>query len=120
MHRQGKIQLINAVDFFDKMKRNLGDKGVFISDSHIRQLVELYTNFEETEHSKIYPNDFFGYTKVTVERPLIDTETGDILRDKRGNPKPNPALRDYERVPLMEEIDGYYQREGNHTCRTVG
>ena len=109
--RQGKIQLINAVDFFDKMKRNLGDKGVFISDSHIRQLVELYTNFEETEHSKIYPNDFFGYTKVTVERPLIDAETGDILRDKRGNPKPNPALRDYERVPLTEDIDDYYQRE---------
>ena len=109
--RQDKIQLINAVDFFDKMKRNLGDKGVFISDTHIRQIAELYTNFEETEHSKIYPNDFFGYTKVTVERPLIDAETGDLLRDKRGNPKPNPALRDYERVPLTEEIDDYYQRE---------
>ena len=109
--RQGKIQLINAVNFFDKMKRNLGDKGVFISDSHIRQLVELYTNFEETEHSKIYPNEFFGYTKVTVERPLIDAETGDILRDKRGNPKPDPALRDHERVPLTEDIDDYYQRE---------
>ena len=73
--------------------------------------MELYTNFEETEHSKIYPNDFFGYTKVTVERPLIDKETGDVLRDKRGNPKPDPALRDYERVPLTEEIDDYYQRE---------
>ena len=109
--RQGKIQLINAVDFFDKMKRNLGNKGGFISDSHIRQIVELYTNFEETEHSKIYPNDFFGYTKVTVERPLIDAETGVVLRDKRGNPKPDPALRDYERVPLTEEIDDYYQRE---------
>ena len=109
--RQGKIQLINAVDFFDKMKRNLGDKGVFISDSHIGQIAELYTNFEETEHSKIYPNDFFGYTKVTVERPLIDAETGDVVRDKRGNPKPDPALRDYERVPLTEEIDDYYQRE---------
>ncbi len=109
--RQGKIQLINAVDLFDKMKRNLGDKGVFISDPHIRQIVELYTNFEETEHSKIYPNEFFGYTKVTVERPLIDAETGDILRDKRGNPKPDPALRDHERVPLTEEIDDYYQRE---------
>ena len=109
--RQGKIQLINAVDLYDKMKRNLGDKGVFISDSHIRQLVELYTNFEETEHSKIYPNEFFGYTKVTVERPLIDAETGDILRDKRGNPKPDPALRDHERVPLTEDIDDYYQRE---------
>ena len=109
--RQGKIQLINAVDFFDKMKRNLGNKGVFISDSHIRQLVELYTNFEETEHSKIYPNEFFGYMKVTVERPLIDAETGVVLRDKRGNPKPDPALRDHERVPLTEDIDDYYQRE---------
>ncbi len=109
--RQGKIQLINAVDFFDKMKRNLGDKGVFISDGHIHQIVELYTNFEETEHSKIYPNDFFGYTKVTVERPLINEKTGEVLRDKRGNPKPDTALRDYERVPLTEEIDDYYQRE---------
>ena len=115
--RQGNIQLINAVDFFDKMKRNLGNKGGFISDTHIRQLVELYANFEETEHSKIYPNDFFGYTKVTVERPLVekceilDEEREVVVRDKRGNPKPNPTLRDYERVPLTEEIDVYYQRE---------
>ena len=109
--QQGKIQLINAVDFYDKMKKNLGNKGVFISDTHIRQIVELYTNFEETEHSKIYPNAFFGYTKVTVERPLIDAETGVVLRDKRGNPKPDTKLRDYERVPLTEEIDDYYQRE---------
>ena len=109
--RQGKIQLINAVDFFDKMKRNLGDKGVFIADTHIRQIAALYTNFEEAEHSKIYPNDFFGYTKVQVERPLIDKKTGDILRDKRGNPKPDPTLRDYERVPITDEIDDYYRRE---------
>ena len=115
--QQGKIQLINAVDFYDKMKKNLGNKGVFISDSHIRQLVELYTNFEETEHSKIYPNDFFGYTKVTVERPLIEKreilgeEREVVVRDKRGNPKPDTALRDSERVPLTEEIDDYYQRE---------
>ena len=115
--RQGKIQLINAVDFFDKMKRNLGNKGGFISDTHIRQLVELYANFEETEHSKIYPNDFFGYTKVTVERPLVEKreilgeEREVVVREKRGNPKPDPALRDYERVPLTEEIDDYYQRE---------
>ena len=99
------------------MKRNLGDKGVFISDSHIRQIAELYTNFEETEHSKIYPNDFFGYTKVTVERALVEKqeilgeEREIVLRDKRGNPKPDPALRDYERVPLTEDIDDYYQRE---------
>ena len=43
--RQGKIQLINAVDFFDTMKRNLGAKNAVISDSHIRQILERYTGF---------------------------------------------------------------------------
>ncbi len=109
--RQGKVQLINAVDFRDELKRNLGDKNVLVSDNHIRQLIQLYTNFEETEHSKIYPNDFFGYTKVTVERPLIDAETGDIVTDKQGNPKPDTKLRDYERVPITEDVDASYQRE---------
>ena len=109
--RQGKIQLINGSGFFEKMKRNLGAKNVFISDSHIRQLIQLYTNFEETENSKIYPNEFFGYTKVTVERPLIDEETGDIVTDKKDNPQPDTKLRDHERVPLTENIDDYYQRE---------
>ena len=109
--RQGKIQLINGSGFFEKMKRNLGAKNVFISDSHVHQLIQLYTNFEETENSKIYPNEFFGYTKVTVERPLIDEETGDIVTDKKGNPKPDTKLRDHERVPLTQNIDDYYQRE---------
>ena len=115
--RQGKIQLINAVDFFDKMKKNLGNKGVFISDSHIRHIVELYTGFEETEHSKIYPNQFFGYTKVTIERPLIEkreilgADKEFVVTDKRGNPKPDTKLRDSERVPLTESIDDYYERE---------
>ena len=115
--RQGKIQLINAVDFHDEMKRNLGDKNAIIADSHIRQIAELYVNYEETEHSKIYPNDFFGYTKVTIERPLVEkreiqgeeTEVG--VTDKKGNPKPDTKLRDHERVPLTEDIDDYYQRE---------
>ena len=115
--RQGKIQLINAVDFHDEMKRNLGDKNALVSDSHIHQVVELYTNFEETEHCKIYPNNFFGYTKVTVERPLIErceilgAETEVVVRDKQGNPKPDTKLRDHERVPLTEDIEDYYQRE---------
>ena len=115
--RQGKIQLINAVDCFDTMKRNLGDKNALISDSHIRHIVKLYTSFEETEHCKIYPNAFFGYTKVTVERPLIEKqeilgeEREVVVTDRQGNPKPDTALRDHERVPLTEDIDTYYQRE---------
>ncbi len=115
--RHGKTQLINAVDFHDEMKRNLGAKNALISESHIRQLIQLYTNFEETEHCKIYPNAFFGYTKVTIERPLIEKqeilgeETEVVVTDKQGNPKPDTALRDHERVPLTEDIDDYYQRE---------
>ena len=115
--RRGMIQLINGAGFFDKMKRNLGDKSVFISDTHIRALVELYTNFEENEHCKIYPNEFFGYTKVTVERPLMEMQKvqGEmkevVVTDKKGNPKPDTALRDYERVPLTEDILEYYERE---------
>ena len=115
--RRGKIQLINAVDFFDKMKRNLGDKNAFISDSHTRRIIELYTKFEEAEHAKIYPNEFFGYTKVTVERPLIEKQeilgqgAEVVVTDKKGNPKPDTKHRDYERVPLTEDIDEYYQRE---------
>ena len=115
--RQGKIQLINAVDFHEEMKRNLGNKSVFISDAHIRQLAELYTDFKETEHAKIYPNDFFGYTKVTVERPFIErqevfgAEKEFVVRDKKGNPKPDTKRRDHERVPLTEDVEDYYQRE---------
>ena len=93
------------------MGRGLGKKRRQIGDQHVHQLMELYTNFEDTDHSKIYPNDFFGYTKVTVERPLIDEETGDIVTDKKGNPKPDSTLRDHERVPLTENIEDYYQRE---------
>ena len=115
--RQGKIQLINAVDFHNDMKRNLGQKNALISDTHIHQITELYTNFEETEHCKIYPNEFFGYTKVTIERPLIEKqdffgeEREIVVTDKKGNPKPDTKLRDHERVPLTEDIEDYYQRE---------
>ena len=109
--RQGKIQLINAVEFYEGMKRNLGDKNAIISENHRSQIIDLYTKFEETDHCKIFTNDYFGYTKVTIERPLIDKESGDIVTDKKGNPKPDTKLRDYERVPLSDDINEYYQRE---------
>ena len=115
--RRGKIQLINGVSFFDSMKRNLGAKSVFISESHIERLVEIYTDFEECEHSKIYPNEFFGYTKVIIERPLVEKreipgeEKEVVVKDKKGVPKPDPALREDERIPFAEDIGDYFQRE---------
>ena len=91
------------------MRKNLGDKGKFITDEQTQQLFEIYQNNEENEFCKIYPNNFFGYTKVVVEQPLI--ENGDIKTDKKGNPKPDTSKRDTERVPLSESIDDYYDRE---------
>ena len=72
-------------------------------------MFEIYQNNEENEFCKIYPNSFFGYTKVVVEQPLI--EDGDIKTDKKGNPKPDTSKRDSERVLLSENVDEYYNRE---------
>ena len=57
----------------------------------------------------IFDNNFFGYTKVTVEQPLI--ENGTIKKDKKGNTKPDIKKREYEKIPLSEDIDDYFNRE---------
>ncbi|MES0335242.1 MAG: class I SAM-dependent DNA methyltransferase [Candidatus Magnetobacterium sp. LHC-1] len=108
-HRKGKVQLINAVGFYEKMRKSLGNKRSYISDEHIRKITEIYTEFSQGRYCKVFNNNEFGYTKVTVERPLI--EDGKVVKDKRGNPKPDSSLRDYEKVPLTEDIDEYFRRE---------
>jgi len=107
--RKGKVQLIDGSSFYKSMKKSLGSKRKFIDDSQREQLLQTYQNFEENEHSKIFDNEFFGYTKVTIEQPKV--ENGEIVRDKKGNPKPDSKLRDSERVPLSEDIEQYFSRE---------
>ncbi|MDP8212254.1 MAG: class I SAM-dependent DNA methyltransferase [Candidatus Zapsychrus exili] len=68
--RKGKIQLINAVSFFEKMSHSLGNKRNEISDKHIDEITKNYGVFKENEYCKIFDNNYFGYTRVTVERPL--------------------------------------------------
>lgn len=68
--RKGKIQFINAVEFFNKMTRSLGNKRNEISDEHIAKITKIYGEFKAGEYCKIFPNEYFGYTRVTVERPL--------------------------------------------------
>ena len=91
------------------MKKNLGDKGKEISDEGRQTILQEYLNFQESEFCKIYPNEFFGYTKVTIEQPTI--QNGNVVTDKQGNPKPDTKKRDYERIPLSDNIDEYYERE---------
>lgn len=107
--RKGKVQLIDGSSFSTSMKKNLGDKGKYITEDQKEQLFNIYQKFEENEFCKIYPNNFFGYTKVVVEQPLI--ENGELKKDRQGNPKPDTSKRDNERVSLSESIEDYYERE---------
>ena len=73
--RKGKIQLLNARDLWtaggsEDNKRSLGDKRRHIAAEQIEEIVQLYGRFEDSEHSKLFDNADFGYTRVTVERPL--------------------------------------------------
>jgi type I restriction enzyme M protein len=108
-HRKGKVQLINAVDFAASMRKSLGNKRKYFTDDHIAQIAEIYTSFAEGKTSKIFDNADFGYTKVTVERPLHQNLTG--LKDLSGLHKPDPSLRDYEKIPLKDDIEAYFERE---------
>ena len=69
-HRKGRVQLIDATRWFTSLRRNLGQKNCELSPENVRQIVDAFMDFEETEESKIFPNEAFGYWKVPVERPL--------------------------------------------------
>ena len=205
--RKGKIQLIDATTFFKKMRKSLGNKRNEIDEKHRDEITRLYGEFKEGEFVKIFDNQDFGYSRITVERPLrlnfgvtderlqrvkesgpfvnlsaskkrkdtkgaekeieegkkiqnailkalvgltshgivknrekfiellkgvfktrataIPTplfkailsalserdETADICKDSDGKPEPDPELRDYENVPLKEDITEYMKRE---------
>lgn len=68
--RCGKVQLVDARERFVKMRKSLGDKRKEISAEQIEEIVDLYRGFEESEKAKIFPNEAFGFLRITVERPL--------------------------------------------------
>lgn len=68
--RKGKVQLLNAVSFFEKMRKSLGNKRNFIADAQISEITRLYGDFEDSKFVKIFDNEDFGYNRITVERPL--------------------------------------------------
>ncbi len=68
--RKGKVQLIDASEWFVPLRRNLGKKNCEFSEEHIQRICELIVNPVRTEKSKIFPREEFGFWKVTVERPL--------------------------------------------------
>ncbi len=116
-HRKGKVQLINAVDFAAPMRKSLGNKRQYFTDDHIQQITKIYTDFAESKISKIFDNEDFGYTKVTVERPPAE-QTLKVSREDSKTKKAaktfrvsDASLRDYEKIPLKADIDVYFERE---------
>lgn len=114
--RKGKVQLINAVNFWKQMRKSLGNKRRFIDDDQIKEITAIYTASKEGEFCKIFDNEYFGYTKVTVERPLVEngkvkkkTHAKAVNSDKK--PKSDSSLRDYEKVPLKDDVDAYFKKE---------
>jgi type I restriction enzyme M protein len=69
-HRKGKVQLIDATEIYKKKRKSLGNKSNELTKDHIRQITDIYLNFESTAQSKIYENSDFGYQKITIDRPL--------------------------------------------------
>lgn len=69
-HRKSKVQLIDATQWFRPLRKNLGKKNCELSEEDIQHICQAFLDFKETEQSKLFPNEAFGYWKVTVERPL--------------------------------------------------
>ena len=171
--RRGKVQLVDAREYFVKMRKSLGNKRNELSDAQIEEITRLYGCFEAGENVKIFPNEAFGFLRITVERPLklrweltdesiaavmatkpvqathaamseavadllgqhsgevftteremlkafrnlwpglggpiqravksalaVRAEEAPVITDRKGNPEPDPELRDNENVPL--------------------
>lgn len=107
--REGKVQLINANGLFERRRKTLGNKRNDISENQISEITRIYGDFRENEISQIYDNADFGYTKITVERPLLDEDGNPILKNNK--PQADSSLRDTENVPLKEDIEEYFKRE---------
>lgn len=148
--RKGKVQLIDASSFWQKMRKSLGSKRKELSEDHVAAITRLFGDFTQAESvavsdaagnetgrwvvpagadmpqapeggklkrvpiSRIFRNEDFGYTTITVERPLKDENGQPVLGTKgkqKGKPQPDSALRDTENVPLAEDIGAYFERE---------
>jgi type I restriction enzyme M protein len=117
--RKGKVQLIDASGFWQKMRKSLGSKRKELSAAHIDDITRLFGNFEESTRdgvpiSRIFKNEAFGYRTITVERPERDAAGQVVLGLKgkaKGKPMPDSGLRDTENVPLGDDVAAYFKRE---------
>lgn len=100
-HRRGKVQLIDATQWFKPLRKNLGKKNCELADADIECILDAFTAFEETEQSRIFDNAEFGYSKVTVERPL--RLSIDLSEARRG--KFRETCLKVNEIPIANVVD---------------
>lgn len=118
-HRKGRVQLIDASSFFQKMRKSLGSKRKELNPAHIEDITRIFGACEEVTRegvpiSRIFKNEDFGYRTITVERPERNEKGHPVLGTKgkgKGKPVADANLRDTENVPLSEDVETYFQRE---------
>ena len=118
--RTGKVQLIDASHCYEPRRKSIGTKRNDITDICRELIVKAYGEFRNEAvygnpegiycESKIFGTEEFGYNKISVLRPQRD-ENGEIVKDKKGKPVADKSLSDTENVPLVEDIDKYFERE---------
>lgn len=119
----GRLQLIDASNCYESRRKNIGNKRVDLTTDCRNLILRAYDEYsdkgyeEKTENgnsiickSKILDSVDLGYNKITVESPLLD-ENGETVKDKKGKTQADSNKRDYENVPLDEDIDKYFERE---------
>jgi type I restriction enzyme M protein len=131
--RHGQVMLVNAADLWTPMRKSLGNKRRMFSEEQSNSIVEMVDRYEESERCRIFPNEAFGYRKITVERPLrvaaADPKRkytpkeikafkdgprdpdGAPVRNAKGDLEPDSELRDTESVPLTEDISHFFTKE---------
>lgn len=118
LHREGKVQLIDASKCFEKRRKSIGSKRNDITDQCRELIVKAYGEFDNKEYSlengigcesKIFENIDFGYNKIVVETPELN-EDGKIVK-KGKKIVIDTKKRDTENVPLDQDIDAYFERE---------
>jgi type I restriction enzyme M protein len=103
--RRGKVQLVDARELWVKVRKSLGEKRKQISDEQIEEITRLYGTFEEGDRVKIFPNEAFGYQRITVERPLRVRYSGEGARERLEASKAFAKLADDRREQLGAAVD---------------
>lgn len=118
-YRIGTVQLIDASKCYVKRRKNIGSKRVDLDDECINLIMDAYCDYDNgvfkspaneqiQVESRIFDNDYFGYTKVTVETASKDEKGNYIL--KKGNKVPVKGATDTEIIPLTDNIDDYFKK----------